>query len=676
MGTTREPVDIEFVLKGDIEKDIHKVEQNIKSMGKEGDVSYKKLQSASFETFQALSKENQIRAVALQDTIKRMKANENEQREATAQFKSKTISADEYAKAMARLSVRSAELKSTAAGLSAQVQKEIQMNQMVEGSYDKKIAKLDALRKEYKSLTVEEMKNAEVGGKMITQIRQLEKETGKVDEALKGAGRGVMGFINRMEQAPGVIGSTVGGMKQLIVQSLKFIATPIGAIIAAIVVGLKLLTTWFHRSAEGENAMITASAYFSQILDSLLNVVAKVGEWLYKAWEKPLDALKDLVQFMKDQVINRFVGLGNIFISLKDIGVNSFKLIKASIQDIWSDQDAAIKESKEGFKNAAKDMANAYGQVLTGIENPLDKLVDFAKETTEQADKRAAIAAELHKLDLQELQTKKEVAETEVKIAELREKAKNNETDERERLKYIKEAQRLTDEIDKKQIAELAKRLDLTRQKLLLEKGVTDVNKLTLEDLRTLNDLELQILSKQEEKSNRMRALLDQQNAINGKIATEKTATELINKELELKKEAYQTYYRFIAATDKAYANERFADLVKGGESYLEYINRKIEELKGKQTRSKTEDVQLSAYQGEKMEIMGTSNPVDVLRREMEEKKKLYADDIEAYQKYLQDKKALLEGDTTDMGPSMRTVVDAELTDANTAVQKNLDELV
>lgn len=647
----REPVNIEFVLKGDVEKEIDKVRLSMKQIGTEGAVSYRNLLNASNEAFNGLSKSAQAQAVVLQKTIVELKQNEEAQDSLKKKFESGEVAAKTYAAAMARLSVQSAELKSTATGISAQLQREIDMNKQVVGSYNQKKAKLKELQDTYKDLSAEEMENVEIGGRMIAQIRQLEKETEKVDKALKGADQSGKGMVNTLESAPGVIGSTVSGLKTLITTSLAFIATPIGAVIAAIVAGLMALKTWFNRTEEGQSALAVASAAFGQVLDSLLNIVSKVGEWLYKAFTKPKEALSDLLDFMKGQLINRFEAIAKM-------GTAIVKIFSSD----W----------KQGFE----DFANVTMQLTTGINDPLQKLIATGKDVYDQALKQADIAKKLHQLDLEEIQTKKEVAEAEKRIAELRVGAKNNQTGEAERLKQIKEAQKIVDEAADKEITHLKTKLELKTQEKLLEYGVADVRKLNIENQKELNELEIQILNKKTEQSNKKRELLDQQNAINNSIKNAKTDAELFAEELKHKKESYRVYYQFIAATDKEYAQGRFKDLIKEGDSYLEYINKKIAELSNKPTRTKNEDTRLGMYQGEKAELTGTSNPVDVLRREMEQKKKLYAEDLEAYQKYLNDKKALLEGDNSENGISLRTVVEGELLDTSTAIQKNLDELV
>ena len=58
----REPVDIEFILKGDIEQEIDKVKVSVQSLGKEGTQSYRNLLAASNEAFNSLSKDAQIQA--------------------------------------------------------------------------------------------------------------------------------------------------------------------------------------------------------------------------------------------------------------------------------------------------------------------------------------------------------------------------------------------------------------------------------------------------------------------------------------------------------------------------------------------------------------------------------------------------------------------------------------
>jgi hypothetical protein len=334
----------------------------------------------------------------------------------------------------------------------------------------------------------------------------------------------------------------------------------------------------------------------------------------------------------------------------------------------------------EDWKQGFADMANATMQFSTGIENLGQKTADWAKKTAEDSAKQAKIAGELHKLDLQKIKIDQEVAEQEAKIARLRAEAKSNDSDGKQRLKLVNEAQAIIDANAEKEIEIAQRRLDLTKEEIKLKYGSLD--DLPKEELERLSELSQVISGLTEKKFNDQRELFDQQNAINGQMAAQKgkkdqkTELEIFTEGLEIKKKQYELFYQLITATDKTYAKSRFTDLTADGESYLQYINGKIEALKKKSGRSAFEDTQLSTYTGIKQDLTGSASPTDALKRELEEKKKFYADDIAAYQEYLTAKKEALKGEASEEGARMNTTLDAEITQTEAAQKAHLDELL
>jgi hypothetical protein len=766
----REPVDITFVLRGDIEKEIEKVKLTVQKMGTEGTVSYRNLLNASNEAFNALSKDAQSQAIALQKVITQIRLNEEAQASLKKKYEDGEISASKFAESSARLSVQQAELKATASGLSVQLQREIQISKEVEGSYNQKIIRLKQLKETYAQLSEEERNNADIGGKMIESIRQLDGETKKFEESLKAVEKTIQAeatsidgmqeklsklqkqynalseeqrnnksaggalseqiktltadidkakvkhkehadvikvsstsidgmrsrlsdlekqynalskadrsseigkslsnqmrvlshdidtaenanrsFIEQLKAAPRTIGSTVSGIEAMTKAALRFIATPLGAIIAAIVVAIKALTTWFRRTEEGEMSLAKISAYFGQVLNSLLNVVSKVGEWLYKAFTKPKDALNDLVEFLKGQFVNR---------------LNAFSKWGQGFMKLFS---------KDTFMEGMTDMADATFQLFSGIDSPLNKLKQTVDEINKKSDRQAQIATELKKIERERADLSVQVASAESKIADLRAKAKNNQKDEQERLKAIKEAQKLIDDSASKEIGMQKRVLELTKESLLLKYGVTDVNQLNTESYKTIRDLEKDIANRETARLNKQRELLDQQNAINNAIKNEKTGQELLEEELKKKKEAYELYYRYITATSKATAQSMFSDLVKEGNSYLEYINGKITELQNKPNRTQQENIQLTVYTSEKQELTGSGSNVDILKREIDEKKRLYNEDIIAFRNYLREKKKVLSEDMSEEGYKQKVIVEVELQTTDESYKNKIDDLL
>lgn len=104
--------------------------------------------------------------------------------------------------------------------------------------------KLRALKAIYAELS-EEGRNSEFGRILTEQIVGLENSIKRAE----GQNRS---FMDSIKGLPGPVGAAASEMEMMTKAALRFIATPIGAVIAAIVVALKALTTWFKSSEEGE----------------------------------------------------------------------------------------------------------------------------------------------------------------------------------------------------------------------------------------------------------------------------------------------------------------------------------------------------------------------------------------------------------------------------------------
>lgn len=705
-----EPVNIEFILKNDIVKDIEKVEMTIKRTGNVSATSYKTMLDASDEAFRSMSADTQRQISAMQKLIVEMKANEDAQEAMKKKFEDGEVSADQYAKAMSRLSLYYSEQKASLSGMQQQINKEIEANKQIEGSYNSKVMKLKQLRETYKDLSEEEMNNEEIGQAMLKQIRDLEADTKKFEESLKGVQTtmanstsitgmkdklsslekqyaslsdeqrknkdvgGVMSkemqalknnigkaetqnqsFIESLKAAPGALGSTVSGIEGVIKASLRFIATPIGAVIAAVVAGLTLLTQWFKRSGEGENALAKITGIFSQVLNTVLNAASRVGEWLYKAFTEPKTAIKELGGFLESQIINRFNAVGKMAGAVGDIFKNLF--------------DA------EKRKAAIKELGSAYLDLLTGVENSAGKI----KGVGDNIARQGQIKKELNKLERESVDINVEAEKSEARIQKLLSKATDMSLPAKERNKAIQEGLALIDQTTAKEVNLAKRKVDLTRESYKLEYG--SLRNLPIEAKRALAQIETEYYHTQTALEDKRRGFLGKNNTLISQAAADakKTDIERFNEALSKKKEAYQQFYALMAATDKAHAKSVYADLTKDGDSYLQYLNKQIGELEKKLSSdklSKAENDQLASLQTEKMTLTGTSSAVDVLKREIEAKKKLYGEDLEAYRKYLLDKKEALKDDESESGYQQTTVLNSEVDNVSDEQKKKVDELV
>ena len=416
-------------------------------------------------------------------------------------------------------------------------------------------------------------------------------------------------MLNAIQSIPGPVGQVATSIKTLTKASLTFIATPIGAVLAAISAGLAALTSWFNRTEEGQNALNVASAYFKQTLDSVLDVVDDVGEWLYKAFTKPKEALTDLTDFLEGQVMNRL------------------KAVEKMGESIW-------KIFSGDFSGGLSGLGNAYLQGITGIEDAGSKLSSFIDETNKKAEQRMAIAEKQNALDVKERDNLIERAKLEAKINELRERAYDESVSDAERSKAIKDASKLTNEMFNKEIELAKERYEIIRDTNALSHSNKDAKQKEAQAEAELSRLEAQ-------RSAAQRMLLRQSNRFNN--------TNSEKKQLEKQKAIYKELLDLRLQNQQAEI-----DLMKDGSEKkiaqinLDYDNEiaailtKEKEWKdaqgGKLTKEQTVEIRTALVNSYVKRERSTSN---VNKEQLEEEKRAMNEYLKEYGSYLDKRDAI-----------------------------------
>jgi len=361
--------------------------------------------------------------------------------------------------------------------------------QTVVDNYSKKLNEEKERLQEVKSKSDEARDSTDkIKGSTDEAAKSTKNYADKLDEVSKGA-----------KGLPGPIGDAVSGIHGMTKATLRFIATPLGATLALISAALAAVTSWFKRTEEGQNAMAVGSAYFTQVLGSLLDVVDNVGEWLYKAFTKPKSAMVDLVEFLKGQVINRIKAVGEM------------------AQGIW-------KMLNGDFSEGFNQLSNGWLQGVTGIQNAGSKAVSWIADTNKKANERMEITRRQNKLDEDERKNLVERAKLEKEINELRQKAYDKSVPEKEREKAIKAAQDKTKQMYDEELRLANERYEIIR----------DTNKLThsnKEDKKKEAEAEAELYRIESQRANAIKGLMREQNRVDSASAKAGKAEDKAAKE-------------------------------------------------------------------------------------------------------------------------------------------------
>jgi len=301
-------------------------------------------------------------------------------------------------------------------------------------------------------------------------------------------------------------GGVVEGIQSMIKASLAFIATPIGAVIAAVAVAILAVKEAFTSSEAGQDRWTKIMDVIGTVLKGIMDVLSEIGNVIIDAFSSPVETLKSFGNLIKEQVVNRVVGLIEL---LPELG-----------KAIWS-------AFKGDFKEAGRIAADALLKVGTGVDHALEKtdaLIKKGKEWAEQQLKNAEISAKIAEMrdeaDDKEREDIELKAKSEARIAELRLKAREKDKYSiKDRMAFMKEAYNLEDELEKNalDIAKLRQNAEIlefslskfhTEEKLIEQKNLNAaVYKIEAERdaakkglLREMTKLEKE--AKQQEKEN------------------------------------------------------------------------------------------------------------------------------------------------------------------------------
>lgn len=269
-------------------------------------------------------------------------------------------------------------------------------------------------------------------------ITQINVYNSTIDKTTSSADKTAASF---KQLAPGLSSAATGfvGMTRA---ALAFIATPIGAVVAALGLAIGALTKYFQGSEEGQNRLNKIVAVGSAVFEQFLNVVEAVGEAVFNAISNPRQALEDFGNLLKDQIVNRFVGLLEL---IPNIG-------------------RAVGLLFEGkFVEAGTVALDAVAKVGLGVEDATAKITNLIVETGKlievgisNGERIAAIEAQIDKDERKLIEDR---AKFNLRIAKLREQAVTLEGEARRNA--VRQAIALEEQLTNREVQLAQLRLDL-----------------------------------------------------------------------------------------------------------------------------------------------------------------------------------------------------------------------
>lgn len=412
--------------------------------------------------------------------------------------------------------------------------------------------------------------------KKVVKVKQSTKEMGgALDRATGGA---TSRFISMGK-------SVLGVAKGFKVLRFAIISSGIGALLIAIIA----IGAAFKNSEAGQNKFAKLMGVIGSVIGNIVDVIADLGNFIIDLFSGDGDAVKSLVSFGKK--IFNVVGLPikNIIDTVKTLGKVLGALFSGDISGAFDALKDGIGDIKENFDEAKDSIIGAK-----------DALVDFAKEIADDARKAQLIADQRAKADLIDRKLTVETAQAAQDIADLRFKSEQRDRFAAgERVKFLKEASQIAEDISEKQLISANLRLN----------AQIEENKLSgsqKADLNKVAELQAVVINLDTQKLNLQKRLITsittfQREEIAGinKIANEK------KKKLEEEKKSEQKKIDDAKKIEK----KRLEDIDKIRETFrlknedLEDTT-ELQKIEREQERALAELERLKASEDEKFELL------------------------------------------------------------------------
>jgi hypothetical protein len=249
--------------------------------------------------------------------------------------------------------------------------------------------------------------------------------------------------------------ATAASSNALKILRVALISTGVGALVVA----LGSLVTFLSSTQRGIDAVTSVTRPLQAVFSSLLGVVQGLGGSLFDAFSNPQQALKDLADFVQQNLINRFTAFGKI---LEGIVTLDFDKLT------------------DGVLQAATGVEDVVGKVTAASE----ATGKFLQEAIDKGKQLDAIQKDIEQREADILLTR---AEANKQIKEQEVIAKNTSLSASERNKAAQEALRISeDAISKeKEILDLKIQQETIQQSLndSGRKDLTELNKIKAEQI-------------------------------------------------------------------------------------------------------------------------------------------------------------------------------------------------
>lgn len=338
-----------------------------------------------------------------------------------------------------------------------------------------------------------------IGGKITSFITG----NGKAQEAVAAFGKSIDGLGIPFTAA-------VKGINTMTAASLRFLATPIGAVLGAIVLALKALHTWFTKSAEGQKAFTSISAYFGSIMSSITDIVIAFGKYLYHAFADNTGTMNAFAKSFVNTISKAFSAAKDILFgfggALKGVFTLDWDTFADGVKQLGTGLTEGVPAALSAIETSFKGITGAFNTVKgmftdeelgKSLSDAFTNMLPKAKQAAALAQQELSANTAAGQAREKAARLDKDIAKGREKIYTLTGKAKDAEI---ERVKAL-----MKEKYDYQ--------ISAQRQLLSVQKQRNKLHKATLNDLKKEHELRIGVLQQEAAQAASARMLTRMQQA-------------------------------------------------------------------------------------------------------------------------------------------------------------------
>ena len=336
------------------------------------------------------------------------------------------------------------------------------------------------------------------------------ESAGKTEGVMVRLLGGTKNYNEIIKNLPGPLKSVVTGLNGMVKAAKAFIATPLGMALTPLILAFSALSTWLHKSAEGQQALAKISGYLKGVIAGMQQVVMDIGKALYNAFNDPIKALDNLWQALKKNFIDKMNASAGIV-------VNFGKMVGKAFSGKWDEAKEAAKEMGDSFNKLVD--SSAIGKVYDSVTGYVEGINKIGKAQSDLSARENKLHRERTAWMIQE-------AELDKQIAEQRNKMRMGTKEERSEA-----AAKMQELINQK----TAKNVELAREEYNIKKETNALTTSSQEDLDEEERLRARVVQLETQGVTQKGFALRIQDSMNRQlgISAEKLK-ELVEKEKEL----------------------------------------------------------------------------------------------------------------------------------------------